>query len=173
MDSLPTSCFAAFATAMNLPFGCHSEDHELQSWGCNHICWFPLGTAGQEEKKIWNHPNPKSNCDVNKAPHNSTHLEVLDEEAPGRVEDHRVESVRVQGQRVVVVKAVDVHFSQVDLIVGIDGWGVERVASTGWDQVWTQGKPSVKWSRYNSQTVTKRNKMRKLPLTCLTHVLMT
>ena len=65
----------------------------------------------------------------------TTHLEVVDEEAPGRVVDHRVQGVRVQGQRVVVVEAVDVHLGQAHLVVGVDGGGVEEVARTGGDQV--------------------------------------
>lgn len=52
--------------------------------------------------------------------------------------DHCVKRIRVQSQRVVIVEAVDVHFSQVDLVVGEDGGGVEKVTSTGWNQVWEQ-----------------------------------
>lgn len=60
---------------------------------------------------------------------------MFDQEGPRCVVDHRVERIRVQSQRVVVVKAVDVHFGQVDLIVSVDGVGVEGVTGTGWNQV--------------------------------------
>lgn len=65
-------------------------------------------------------------------------LIVFDQEASGGVEDHRVESIRVQGQSVVVVEAVDVHFSQTHLVVGVDGGGVKEVARAGRNQVWQQ-----------------------------------
>lgn len=64
-----------------------------------------------------------------------THLIVLDQEASGCVEDHSVESIRVQGQSVIVVKAVDVHFGQAHLVVGVDGGGVEEVARAWRNQV--------------------------------------
>lgn len=63
------------------------------------------------------------------------HLKVFDQEASGCGEDHSVESIRVQGQSVIIVKAVDVHFGQTHLIVGIDGGGVEEVAGTWRNQV--------------------------------------
>lgn len=63
------------------------------------------------------------------------HLIVFDQEAPGCVEDHSVESIGVQGQSVVVVKAVDVHFGQTHLVVGVDGGGVEEVAGAWRNQV--------------------------------------
>lgn len=64
-----------------------------------------------------------------------THLKVFDQEASGGVKDHRVEGVRVQGQGVVVVKAVDVHLFQTHLVVGVDGGGVEEVARTRRNQL--------------------------------------
>lgn len=115
-----------------------------------------LWVLPDRRRKYMKSSESKSNCDVNKVLHNSTHLEVLNEKAPGRVVDHRVESVRVQCQRVVVVKAVDVHFSQVDLIVGIDGRGVEGVTSTWWDQVWSReehrGRPRSNKNHHNWST---------------------
>lgn len=56
------------------------------------------------------------------------HLVVFDQEVSGHVEDHGVESIRVQGKSVIVVKAIDVHFGQTNLVVGVDGGGVEEVA---------------------------------------------
>lgn len=49
------------------------------------------------------------------------HLKVFNEKVFSFVVDHCVESVGVQRQRVVVVEAVDVHFAQADLVVGVDG----------------------------------------------------
>lgn len=66
------------------------------------------------------------------------HLIVFDQEASGCVEDHSVESIGVQGQSVIVVKAVDVHFGQTHLVVGVDGGGVEEVAGAWRNQVWQQ-----------------------------------
>lgn len=63
------------------------------------------------------------------------HLIVFDQEASGLVEDHSVESIGVQGQRVIVVKAVDVHFGQAHLVVGVDGGGVEEVAGAWRNQL--------------------------------------
>lgn len=57
-----------------------------------------------------------------------THLEVFNQEVSGCVEDHCVESVGVQSQSVVVVKAVDVHLGQTHLVVGVNSGGVEEVA---------------------------------------------
>lgn len=47
--------------------------------------------------------------------------------------------MRVESQRVIIVKPVDVHFSQVHLIVGVDGGGGEEVACTWRNLVWKQG----------------------------------
>lgn len=63
------------------------------------------------------------------------HLIVFDQEASGCVEDHSVESIGVQGQSVIVVKAVDVHFGQTHLVVGVDSGGVEEVAGAWRNQV--------------------------------------
>lgn len=63
-----------------------------------------------------------------------THLKVFNQKTSCCIVDHRVERIRVQSQRVVIVKAVDVHFGQVDLIVRVDGGGVEEVTRTWWDQ---------------------------------------
>lgn len=57
-----------------------------------------------------------------------THLIVFNQEVSGHVEDHCVESIRVQGQSVVIVKAVDVHLGQTHFIVGVNSGGVEEVA---------------------------------------------
>lgn len=65
-----------------------------------------------------------------------THLIVFDQEVSGRVEDHCVESIRVQGQSVVVVKAVDVHLGQTHLVVGVNSGGVEEVAGAWRNQFW-------------------------------------
>lgn len=62
------------------------------------------------------------------------HLKVFNEKVFSFVVDHCVESVGVQRQRVVVVEAVDVHFAQADLVVGVDGRGVEDLTGTGWNQ---------------------------------------
>lgn len=70
-----------------------------------------------------------------KAKGSNTHLEVFDEKAPGRVVDHSVECIRVHGQRVVVVKAIDVHFRQADLVVRVNGRRVDEVTGTWWNQV--------------------------------------
>lgn len=81
----------------------------------------------------------KRSCDANILLHNcTTHLEVLNEEASCCIVDHCVERVWVQRQRVVIVKAVDVHFSQADLVVSVDGGGVEEVTRARWDQVWSR-----------------------------------
>lgn len=50
---------------------------------------------------------------------------VRDEEIPRDVEDERVEVAGVEGQGVVVVKAVDLDVSQTHLIIGKDGVGVD------------------------------------------------
>ena len=50
---------------------------------------------------------------------------MLNEKVPGGIIDHGVQVVRVEGQCVVIVKAVDVHLLQADLVVGVDGGGVE------------------------------------------------
>lgn len=63
------------------------------------------------------------------------HLVVFDQEGSGHVEDHSVESIGVQGQGVIVVKAVDVHFGQAHLVVGVDGGGVEEVAGAWRNQL--------------------------------------
>lgn len=60
---------------------------------------------------------------------------MFNEEASRRVVDQRVQRVRVKGKRVVVVKTVDVHFRHVDLVVGVDGGGVEEVTRARRDQV--------------------------------------
>lgn len=62
-----------------------------------------------------------------------TNLEVLNEKVPGCVVNHRVERIGIKSQRVVVVKAVDVHFGQADLIVGVDGRRIEGLACAGWN----------------------------------------
>lgn len=59
--------------------------------------------------------------------------------------DHCVQRIWVKSQRVVVVKTVDVHFSQVHLVVGVDGGRVEEVTCPWWNQVWEQtGNPHLK-----------------------------
>lgn len=63
------------------------------------------------------------------------HLKVFDQEAPGFVEDHSVESIGVQGQGVIVVEAIDVHLGQAHLVVGVDGGGVEEVAGAWRNQL--------------------------------------
>lgn len=67
-----------------------------------------------------------------------THLIVFNQEVSGHVEDHCVESIRVQGQSVVVVKAVDVHLGQTHLVVGVNSGGVEEVAGARRNQFWQQ-----------------------------------
>ena len=49
---------------------------------------------------------------------------------PGSVIDHVVEGVVVEGHGVVIVKPIDVHLSQADLIVCINSGGVEQVTHT-------------------------------------------
>lgn len=56
------------------------------------------------------------------------HLVVLDQDVTGGIEDLRVQRVRVLGQGVVVVEAVDLDVAQADLVVGIDGRGVQETA---------------------------------------------
>lgn len=63
------------------------------------------------------------------------HLKVLNQESFSCVVDQRVECVGVLGQSVVIVKAVDVHFLQADLVVGIDHRGVKAFTRTWRDQV--------------------------------------
>ncbi len=50
---------------------------------------------------------------------------VGDEDVPRYVEDEGVEVSGVEGQRVVVVEAVDLDVSQAHLIVGKNGVGVD------------------------------------------------
>lgn len=50
---------------------------------------------------------------------------VSDEKIPRYVEDESVEVAGVEGQGVVVVKAVDLDVSQAHFIVGKDGVGVD------------------------------------------------
>lgn len=64
-----------------------------------------------------------------------SHPVVGDEEIPCDVEDERVEVSGVEGQRVVVVEAVDLDVAQAHLIVGKDGVGVDRVGGDGWEQI--------------------------------------
>lgn len=54
-----------------------------------------------------------------------THSVVRDEKIPCYVEDKSVEVSGVEGQGVVVVKAVDLYVSQAHLIVGKDGVRVD------------------------------------------------
>ena len=60
---------------------------------------------------------------------------MLNEKVPGGAVDHGVQRVGVEGQGVVVVKAVDVHLLQADLVVGVDGGGVEDATGARRDQV--------------------------------------
>ena len=62
-------------------------------------------------------------------------LVALDQEVAGGVEDLRVQRVRVLGQRVVVVEAVDLDVAQADLVVGVDGRGVQQTADLGRQEV--------------------------------------
>lgn len=96
------------------------------------------------------------------------HLEVFDQEGSGHVEDHGVESVGVQGQSVIVVEAVDVHFGQTNLVVGVDGGGVEEVAGAWRNQFWQQMgnlvvneecQTPIKSDRYQSVNTIRYQKM--------------
>lgn len=60
---------------------------------------------------------------------------MFNQESFSCVVDQRIERVGVLSQRVVVVKAVDVHFLQADLVVGVDHRGVQAFTRTGRDQV--------------------------------------
>lgn len=73
-----------------------------------------------------------------------THLIVFNQEVSGHVEDHCVESIRVQGQSVVIVKAVDVHLGQTHFIVGVNSGGVEEVAGARRNQFWWETMLSMK-----------------------------
>ena len=64
------------------------------------------------------------------------HLVVLNQDVAGSIEDLRVQRVRVLGQGVVIVKAVHLDVAQADLIVGIDGCGVQETAHLGGQEVY-------------------------------------
>ena len=61
---------------------------------------------------------------------------MLNQDVAGGIEDLRVQGVRVLGQGVVVVEAVDLDVAQADLIVGIDGRGVQETADLGGQEVY-------------------------------------
>lgn len=63
-----------------------------------------------------------------------SHPVVGDEQVTGDVEDERVQVPGVEGERVVVVEAVDLDVAQAHLVVGEDGVGVDRAGGDGWHQ---------------------------------------
>lgn len=56
------------------------------------------------------------------------HLVVLNQDVTGGSEDLWVQRVRILGQGVVIVEAVDLDITQADLVVGIDGRWVQETA---------------------------------------------
>lgn len=66
---------------------------------------------------------------------NGAHLVVFYQDVTGCIEDLGVQRICVLGQGVVVVEAIDLHVPQADLIVGVDGGGVEEAADLGRQQI--------------------------------------
>lgn len=66
---------------------------------------------------------------------NGAYLVVFYQDVTGCIEDLGVQRICVLGQGVVVVEAIDLHVPQADLIVGVDGGGVEEAADLGRQQI--------------------------------------
>lgn len=69
-----------------------------------------------------------------------SNLVVLNEKLSRLVVDHLVQRAGVKRERVIIVKAVDVHLLQIHLIVGVDGGGVQETAHSWRDQIWNEGR---------------------------------
>ncbi len=72
-------------------------------------------------------------------------LVVLDEKLSRLVVYHLVQRAGIERERVIIVKAVDVHLLQIHLIVGIDCGRVQKIAHPRRNQICGAAKGDLKF----------------------------
>lgn len=70
---------------------------------------------------------------------------MLDEKLSRLVVNHLVQRAGIERERVIIVKAVDVHLFQIHFIVGIDGGRVQKIAHPRRNQICGAAKGDLRF----------------------------